>query len=385
MNMGVRKVISVPFEHAVPLVYTINRDHCIECYKCVDACGPRKAINFGQEREEIELEVGAIIITIGYKPYDPTQDEEYGYGVYPNVITGLEMERLLSAAGPTRGVITRPSDLKEPKRIAFVQCVGSRSSRRNPYCSRVCCMYSIKHARQLKEKHPEIDVCIFYMDIRAFGKGFEEFYEKTAREYKVQFVRGRVSEIVEDPVTHNLIVKAEDTMLGRPVELEFDMVVLAIGLEPHATAEKIQEIFRIPRSPDNFFQEAHPKLRPVDTIAAGVFIAGACQGPKDIPDSVAQAKAAASSAAALLSRGTVRIEPTIAYVNPNRCTACELCMLVCAYNAIEIEETKLGKVAKVNSALCKGCGACAATCRCSAIDIKGFTDWQMSSIINALG
>ncbi len=385
MNMGVRKVISVPFDYAVPLTYTINMDHCIECYKCVDACGPLQAIDFGQEEEEIELEVGAIIIAIGFKPYDPTQDEEYGYGVYPNVITGLEMERLLSAAGPTMGVVTRPSDLEEPKRVAFVQCVGSRSLRRNPYCSRVCCMYSIKHARQLKEKHPEMDIYIFYMDVRAFGKGFEEFYEKTAREYEIQFVRGRVSEIVEDSVTQNLIVMAEDTMLGRPVELEFDMVVLATGLEPHETTEKIKEILRISTSPDNFLKEAHPKLRPVDTLSAGVFIAGACQGPKDIPDSVAQAKAAASGAAALLSKGKIRIEPIIASVNPNRCTACELCIQVCAYNAIDIEETKMGRLAKVNSALCKGCGACAATCRCSAVDIKGFTDWQIISAIKALG
>ncbi|MFQ5836268.1 MAG: 4Fe-4S binding protein, partial [Candidatus Bathyarchaeia archaeon] len=328
---------------------------------------------FDQKPEEIELEVGAIIVAIGYDPYDPTKDEEYGYGVYPNVITGLEMERLLSAAGPTGGVVNRPSDLKEPKRVAFVQCVGSRSLRRNPYCSRVCCMYSVKHARQLKEKHPEMDVCVFYMDIRAFGKGFEEFYEQTAREYKAKFIRGRVSEIVEDSKTHNLIVRAEETILNRPMELEFDMVVLAIGLEAPTSTEKIREILRISRSPDNFLQEAHPKLRPVDTLSAGIFIAGACQGPKDIPDSVAQAKAAASSAAALLSTGKIRVESIIASVNEDLCVGCCLCEEICPFGATKVENQK----SSVIEALCKGCGLCASACPEQAITVNHFTDKQV--------
>lgn len=381
MRLDVRKAISIPFDYAVPLIYTLHKDHCIECYKCVDACGERRAINFKMEPEEVELEVGAIIVATGYDPYDPTIDREYGYGVYPNVITGLEMERLLSAAGPTGGKITRPSDLKEPKRIAFVQCVGSRSQRRNPYCSRVCCMYSIKQARQLKEKHPDMDVYIFYMDIRAFGKGFEEFYEQAGREYKVQFVRGRVAEIEEDPETHNLIVMAEDTFLGRPVRLEFDMVVLAIALEPNATTEKLSEILRITRSPDGFFQEAHPKLRPVDTLSAGIFIAGTSQGPKDIPDTVAQAKAAAASAAALLSKGKIRIESVVVSVDEELCTGCAKCVDICPFQALSIDE--IAQKAKVIEAKCTGCGSCASTCPVGAMQLKHFKDAQVLAMVDA--
>jgi len=381
MNMGVRKNISVPFDWAVPLVYTINIDTCIKCYKCVEVCGLREAIDFSQQPEEIELKVGAIIVAIGYDPYDPTKDEEYGYGVYPNVITALEMERLLSAAGPTSGVVNRPSDRKKPKRVAFIQCVGSRSRRRNPYCSRVCCMYSIKQARQLKEKHPEMEVCIFYMDIRAFGKGFEEFYEQAAREYKVNFVRGRVAEIIEDEKTHNLIVKAEDTLLGRPLEMEFDLVVLAIGLEAPSSTEKIAEILRISRSQDKFLLEAHPKLRPVDTLSSGIFIAGTCQGPKDIPDTVAQAKAAAASAAALLSRGKIRIESMIAFVNEDLCTGCAKCVDVCPFQAITVDEEKA--IANIIEAKCNGCGSCASTCPVGAMQLKHFKDEQILAMIES--
>jgi heterodisulfide reductase subunit A len=327
------------------------------------------------------LNVGAIVVAIGFEPYDPSKDEQYGYGVYPNVITGLEMERLLSAAGPTGGVISRPSDLKEPKRIAFIQCVGSRNVKRNPYCSRVCCMYSIKHARQLKEKHPEMEVAIYYMDIRAFGKGYEEFYEKAGREYKVQFIRGRVSEITEDPKTHNLTVYAEDTLLGRPTELEYDMVVLAIGMEPHSTTDKIQEILKIARSQDKFLQEAHPKLRPVDTLAAGIYIAGACQGPKDIPDSVSQAKAAASSVATLLHKGKIRIESIIASVNEDTCTGCGKCLKVCPYQAINLDETR--NIATIMEAKCNGCGSCAATCPVGAMQLRHYKDEQILAMIES--
>jgi heterodisulfide reductase subunit A len=234
-------------------------------------------------------------------------------------------------------------------------------------------MYSIKHARQLKEKHPDTEVAIYYMDIRAFGKGYEEFYEQAGREYKVQFIRGRVSEITEDPKTHNLIVHAEDTFLGRPVELEYDMVVLAIGLEPHASTEKIQKILRILRSPDKFLREAHVKLRPVDTLSAGIYIAGACQGPKDIPDSVAQAKAAASSVATLLSMGKIRVESIIASVNEDLCVGCGLCEEVCPFGATKVEHKK----SSVIEALCKGCGLCASTCPEQAITVKHFIDKQV--------
>jgi len=244
-------------------------------------------------------------------------------------------------------------------------------------------MYSIKHARQLKEKHPDMEVAIYYMDIRAFGKGYEEFYEKAGREYKVQFIRGRVSEITEDPKTHNLIVHAEDTFLGRPMELEYDMVVLAIGLEPHSTTDKIQEILKIARSPDKFLQEAHPKLRPVDTLAVGIYIAGACQGPKDIPDSVAQAKAAASSVATLLHKGKIRIESIIASVIEDACTGCGKCLKVCPFQAISIDQTR--NVATILEAKCNGCGSCAATCPVGAMQLCHYKDEQILAMIeNAL-
>lgn len=382
MNMDTRKAISVPFDYAVPLTHTIDRDHCIECFKCVEACGPRYAIDFEQEPEEIELDVGAIILATGFNPYDPTKDKEYGFGVYPNVLTGLEMERLLSATGPSRGVVKRPSDLKEPKSIAFIQCVGSRSLLRNPYCSRVCCMYSIKQARQLKEKYPEMSIYVFYIDIRAFGKGYEEFYELTGRQYRVQFIRGRVSEITESPDTHNLIILTEDTLLSRLMEIEVDMVVLAIGLEPDPSTPKMQEILRISRSPDNFFQEAHPKLRPVDTLTAGIFIAGACQGPKDIPDSVAQAKAAAASAGALLSKGKIEIESVIAQVNEDLCTGCGLCVDVCPYLALLVDEDK--DVAILREELCTGCGSCSSVCPVGAMQLKNYKDTQIIAMIEAM-
>lgn len=242
-------------------------------------------------------------------------------------------------------------------------------------------MYSIKHARQLKEKHPEMEIAIYFMDIRAFGKGYEEFYEKAGREYRVQFIRGRVSEITEDPKTHNLIVHAEDTFLGRPTELEYDMVVLAIGLEPSASADKIQEVLKIARSQDKFFQEAHPKLRPVDTLAAGIYIAGACQGPKDIPDSVAQAKAAASSVATLLHKGKIRIESIIAQVNEDLCTGCGKCVKVCPFQAISLDQTR--NIAAIVEAKCNGCGSCAATCPVGAMQLRHFKDEQILAMIES--
>ncbi len=242
-------------------------------------------------------------------------------------------------------------------------------------------MYSIKQARQLKEKHPEIEATIFYMDIRAFGKGFEEFYEQAAREFKVQFIRGRVAEIIEDEKTHNLIIKAEDTMLGRPLEMEFDLVVLAIGLEAPSTTERISEILRISRSQDKFLLEAHPKLRPVDTLTAGIFIAGAAQGPKDIPDSVAQGKAAAASAATLLSRGKIRIESVIANVNEDLCTGCAKCVDVCPFQAITLDEQK--SLANIVEAKCSGCGSCASTCPVGAMQLKHFKDEQILAMIDS--
>lgn len=384
IGLGTRKAIYVPFPQAVPGQYTIDMDNCIKCGICArtDVCEP-EAINFDDEPEYLKVKVGTIIVATGWDLYDPTPLKQYGYGKYPNVITGLQMERLLSSFGPVIGKPVRPSDLKEPHSIAFLQCVGSRNFREggNQYCSRVCCMYATKQARQYKEKHPEADVYIFYMDIRAFGKGYEEFYESAGRNYGINYIRGRIAEVSEDE-DHNIVIRAEDTLMQQPLELKVDLFVLSAGLEPRADADTITSLLRIQRSADGFFLEAHPKLRPVDTLTEGIFIAGVAQGPKDIPDAVAQAKGAASSAAGLMAKGEVEIEPFFAVVRPERCIGCGMCVENCAYGAIElVDDKRFGTVAKINEALCKGCGACSGNCRCSAIDIKGFTGTQIYSII----
>jgi len=384
IGLGTRKAIYVPFPQAVPGQYTIDMDSCIECGICArkDVCEP-EAIVYDDEPEELKVRVGTIIVATGWDLYDPSELKQYGYGKYPNVITGLQMERLLSSFGPVVGKPVRPSDLKEPHSIAFLQCVGSRNFREggNQYCSRVCCMYATKQARQYKEKHPDADVYIFYMDVRAFGKGYEEFYESAGRNFGINYIRGRIAEVSEDD-DHNIIIRSEDTLLQQPLEMKVDLFVLSAGLEPRADSDMITSLLRIQKSADGFFLEAHPKLRPVDTLTEGIFIAGVAQGPKDIPDAVAQAKGAASSASVLMAKGEVEVEPFFAIVRPERCIGCGMCVENCAYGAIELVENKrFGLIAKINEALCKGCGACSGNCRCSAIDIKGFTGTQIFSII----
>jgi heterodisulfide reductase subunit A len=384
MGLGVRKAISVPFDQAVPLVYTINRDYCIECYKCVDACGARQAINFDQKPEEIELEVGAIIVATGYDIYLPYDNQLYGYGKYTNVITSLEFERLILAAGPTGGKVVRASDGQKPHSVAFIQCVGSRDTNKYPYCSNFCCMYTLKHVVQLKEKYKEdIEVYVFYMDMRTNFKGFEEFYQR-ARELGVNFIRGRVSRIFEDPKTKNLIIHAEDANLGMPIEVEAEMVVLATAAIPKKGTEEIARILNLTRGADGFFMESHPKLKPLDAPTDGIFLAGACQGPKDIPYSVSQGCGAAARAATVLSKKTWKIEPIIAVVDPSKCrnvtTKCGICAERCPYGAIKAEEKK---PAQVITAMCHGCGTCAAECPADAIQQMHFTDAQILAQLRA--
>ncbi len=385
LGLSTRKAIYIPFPQAVPSQYTIDMDSCVQCGICAreDVCEPL-AINYDDEPEYINIKAGTIIVATGYDEFDPSELKQYGYGKYPNVITGLQMERLLSSFGPVLGKPVKPSDLKDPHSIAFLQCVGSRNFREggNTYCSRVCCMYATKQARQYKEKHPEADIYIFYMDIRAFGKGYEEFYESAAENYGINYVRGRIAEVRENPLNHNIIIRAEDTLLQQPIEVEVELFVLSTGIEPRADSDEITSLLRIQKSADGFFLEAHPKLRPVDTLTEGIFIAGAAQGPKDIPDSVAQAKGAAASAMALMGKGEVEIEPFFAVVRSDRCTGCGMCIENCAYGAIEfVDDRMFGTVASINNALCKGCGACSGNCRCAAIDIIGFSSEQLYSMI----
>ncbi|XHH08955.1 MAG: hydrogenase iron-sulfur subunit [Candidatus Bathyarchaeia archaeon] len=380
MNLGTRKAISVPFDQAVPLVYAINRDYCIECYKCTEKCGERQAIDFDQKPEEVEIEVGAIIVSTGYDVYEPYDMPLLGYGKYPNVITSMEFERLILAAGPTGGKVIRQSDGQKPQRIAFILCVGSRDKNKYPYCSNYCCMYTLKHVVQLKEKYKEdVEVYVFYMDIRSPGKGYEEFYDR-ARENGVNFIRGRVSRIDEDPKTHNLTVHSEDSLLGKPIEVEADMVVLATASIPKKGSEELARILNISRGQDGFFMEAHPKLKPLDAPTDGIFYAGACAGLKDIPYSVSQGSGAASRAANIISKPKWKIEPIISTVDQNKCISCGICVDKCPYGAIKLEK---GKPAYIITASCHGCGTCVAECPQNAITQMHFTDNQIMAQIQA--
>lgn len=383
-NLGIRKAISVPFDQAVPLVYTINRDYCIECFKCIDACGARQAINFSQESEDIEIEVGTIIVSTGFDVYKPFEDSQYGYSRFDNVITAMEFERLILAAGPTGGKIVRASDGAKPHSVAFIQCVGSRDRNKNEYCSGFCCMYALKNSILLKEKYrDDVEVYIFYMDMRTHFKGYEEFYRR-ARELGVNFIRGRISQITEIPKTKNLLIRAEDMMLGEPIELESELVVLSTAAIPSKGTDEISRILSITRGGDGFFMESHPKLKPLDTSVDGIYLAGACQGPKDIPYSVSQGSGAAARAATVLSQPTWKIEPIIASVNQSKCkntkVKCGICVTKCPYGAIKANENQ---PAKVTAAMCHGCGTCVAECPSDALTQMHFTDKQINAQIVA--
>ncbi|MFX1539513.1 MAG: 4Fe-4S binding protein [Promethearchaeota archaeon] len=383
-GLGWRKAIYIPFAQAVPNAYVIDTEHClgmtpIACGKCKDSC-EAEAIDYEMKPEILELDIGAIIVTTGFELFNAMEQLEYGYGKYPDVMTNLEMERMLSAAGPTEGKILRPSSMKKPKDIAYIQCVGSRNERYNNYCSRVCCMAALKQARQIREKYPDINVTIFYIDMRAFGKGYEEFYESTSRDYGVIFVRGRVAEVRGSFDSDRIVIRAEDTLLGQPVEAEADIVVLSCGIQAAKDQGDLARVLGIQLSADGFFLEAHPKLRPVETNTDGIFIAGAAQGPKDIPDSVAQAKGAAASALAMVTAGRVKVQPYAAVVNEELCAGCGICESSCPYGAVKVVDN----VAQVTEAQCKGCGTCAAACPNEAIAPQHFTMDQIIAQLDAL-
>ncbi len=383
-GVGMVRAAYIPFPQAVPLCATIDKNYCIDCGLCETVCGP-EAIDRNMEPEEIELHVGTIIAATGYDPYDPTEKYEYGYGRYTNVITAMEIERMINASGPTGGHVQKPSDGLEPKRVAFIHCVGSRDEQiGKSYCSRVCCMYSMKNAQLCIDHEPDTEVTCYYMDIRSFGKGFEEFYKTSQEKYGIEFIRGRPAEIIEnDDLT--LTVRAEDTLLGKVTEYTYDLVVLSVGLEPPKGSNELRQTLGLSRTSDGFYMEAHPKLRPVDTLTDGVYIAGVAQGPKDIPDAVAQGSAAASRASIPMAKGEVEIEPITADTDTTVCGACEVCVELCPFGAVSIEGEGADKHAAINVALCKGCGTCVGACPSGAMNQNHFkTEQIMAQIAAAL-
>jgi heterodisulfide reductase subunit A len=386
-GLGKRKAIYRPFPQAVPNIPVIDREHCLFftkgiCKVCVKFC-PRGAINFDQKEKSVDLEVDTAILATGFDLFDASKVKQYGYGRLPNVITSLEFERFSHASGPTGGKILLKNG-QTPASIAVLHCIGSRDTNFNEYCSRVCCMYSMKMAHLAHEK-TEGKVYEFYIDIRAFGKGYEEFYKRLLDEDTV-FIRGKAAEVTDVAQTPaekgKLIVVAEDTLLGIVRRTPVDMVVLSVGLEPRKDAADLARIFSISRSQDGFFLERHPKLAPVSTASDGIFIAGSCQSPKDIPDSVAQGAAAAANALSLIDRKEVTLEPTVAVIDEESCSGCKICIGLCPYNAIIFDETK--KVSRVNDALCKGCGVCVAACPSGAIDQRNFTDDQLLAEVESV-
>ena len=387
-NQGLswRKAIYIPFPQAVPTSYVLDDKNClgltpIACGDCLDACD-RDAINLDMQPEILEVEVGTIVVATGFDVVDPIKLGKFGYGLYDNVITTIEFERLINAGGSTQGELIRPSDHERPERVAFIQCAGSRDEKTgNRYCSNICCMETIKDSLLIKEHWPETQIVVFYTDIRAFGKGFEELYQR-AREEGVLFIRGKTSNIFEEEKTKRVIIEAENTLLNEPVEYEADLVILSVGIEPRKDAIQVQRLLTLPATEEGFFLEAHPKLKPVDTPMDGIFICGCAESPKDIKDSVTQASGASSRASRLLSQGFVEVESITASVDVEKCKKCGLCAKVCPYNAIRVEE--IGKTpASLIEVACKGCGTCVAECPAGTLDQRHFTNEQIMAQIEA--
>lgn len=386
-GVGETTAIIIPFPQAIPKKASITAESCRtlqgkRCGVCQKLC-PTGAIDFEQEDTFIEEKVGGIVAATGYDLMDWTVYEEYGAGRYPDVITSLQYERLLSASGPTSGAIQRPSDGKEPENIVFIQCVGSRDpSIGRPYCSGFCCMYTAKQAIITKDHLPKSQSYVFYMDIRSPGKGFDEFTRRAQEEYGAEYIRGRVSMIY--PHGDKLIVKGADTLMGNQVEVEADLVVLAVGGDSSAGAPELAEKLRISYDDFGFYLEGHPKLKPVETNTAGVFLAGSCQGLKDIPSSVAQGSAAAAKVLGLLSKDMLESDPAIASVTISRCVGCGKCIDVCPFQAIEEMDFRGQTKAQVIETVCQGCGLCNATCPQGAIQLSHFTDNQILAEVEAL-
>jgi len=375
VGLGKRKAIYRPFPQAVPQYPVIDREHCLfftkgRCKLCEEVC-PTGAIDFSQEDQILEIRVGNVIVATGYDLFDCRRISQYGYGRYPNIFTSLEFERMSNAAGPTGGRIVLQDGETEPESIAVIHCVGSRDENYHPYCSKICCMYSLKLSHLAHEK-THARIYEFYIDMRTGGKDYEEFYKRVQRE-GVVFINGRPAEIV--PEEGRLAIYAEDRALGRRVRVLADLVVLSAAIEPRHDAREVARLFNISCNKDGWFKEKHPKLDPVATMTDGVFIAGCAQGPRDIPDTVAQGAAAAARVLSIIERGELEVEAATAIVNAATCVGCQQCIQTCPYSAIEFLEDR--GVAHVIEALCKGCGTCAAACPSKSITLCHFTDRQL--------
>ena len=383
-GLSLRKAIYIPFPQAVPSSYLIDIDACLGtspliCGKCAEpeVCGP-EAVNFDDQEEIIEENVGVMIVATGYELYNPTNLGEYGADVYPDIITSLQFERLLSPSGPTGGIPKRPSDEKIPKKIAFIHCAGSRDERHQPYCSHICCTYSAKHALLFKELVPDAEIYSFYIDIRAVGKNYEDFIRRVQEETGIHYTRGKVSRIYEQ--NGKVKIFGVDTLLDKRIELEVDMAVLALAMVPSPAIQDLASKMRIQIDGNNFLQELHPKLHPVESATSGIFLAGAAQSPKDIQDTVAQASASASKALGILTQEKISHIPTVATVDEDHCSGCNLCISICPYGAIKLVD----EIAQVEEVLCEGCGACVSTCPSGAIDLRNHTDEQVGVMLKAL-
>ena len=398
LGMDNRRAIYIPFAQAVPKVATIDPDHCNmlkngKCGVCSKVC-TAGAIDYKQTDTFVEEKYGAIVVATGFNPIDVSRYGEYAYDQSKDVITSLEFERLTNAAGPTSGTLLRPSDGKHPHTIVFVQCVGSRCTpeRGKQYCSKICCMYTAKHAMLTREKYPDTDVYVFYIDVRTPGKNFDEFYRRAVEDYGVHYIKGAVGRVAPQ-ADGTLDVQASDLIMNEQLHIKADLVVLAAAIEPDKSARPLATKLTASMDTNDFFTEAHPKLRPVESPTAGIFLSGVCQGPKDIPETVSQASACAAKVIGLLVKDKLTCNPCVAHSNEMMCNGCSQCANVCPYGAITYVEkefrmpdrtTKVRRVASVNPAVCQGCGACTVTCPSGAMDLFGFSNNQIMAEVDAI-
>lgn len=400
LGMSNRSAIYIPFAQAVPKVATIDPQHCNmllngKCGVCSKVCSVG-CIDYTQKDTYVEEKYGAIVVATGYNPIKLDKYDEFAYGQSKDVVTSLEFERLTNAAGPTSGTLLRPSDGKHPKTIVFVQCVGSRESDSckggKEYCSKICCMYTAKHAMLTREKYPDTDVYVFYIDVRTPGKNFDEFYRRAIEQYGVHYIKGMVGKVTPN-ADGTLDVQGSDLLADKQLHIKADMVVLAAAIEPDKTARPLATMLTASMDTNDFFTEAHPKLRPVESPTAGVYLSGACQGPKDIPETVSQASAAAAKVIGLLVKDKLKNNPCVAHSDELMCNGCSSCEKVCPYGAITYEDKEfrqpdrtmlLRRVAKVNPAVCQGCGACTVACPSGAMDLNGFSNRQIMAEVDAV-